>query len=170
MKNLRSWGIMLLTLALSLALAANFACADLLTSPSQVISLHGKVDTGGIINSFNQVLTDGTETPFTLPAGKVLMVTSLSARYYVKGKYTMQRLKLVNPNAETQGTFASYAATGTVVSGYTRGGTDWITVYPGFPIATNFAAVLLDYTEKTVITTSQLGVRLTGYLVDVPVN
>jgi hypothetical protein len=81
MKNLRFGRIMLLTLALMLGLAGNFAYADLLTNQNQVINLHGKVDTGGIINSFNQVLADGSEIPFTIPEGTNLMVTSVSARY-----------------------------------------------------------------------------------------
>jgi hypothetical protein len=173
MKNLRFWGIMLLTLALILGLAGNFAYADLLTSQSQVISLHGKVETGGIINSFNQVLADGTETPFTIPEGTNLMVTSVSARYYVKGKYTPLRLKLVNPNVPAEvpgGTFAAFGVEGIYSGGYTKGGNNYTGVYPGIRIGTNFAAVLMDLTEKTVITKSLLGVRIIGYLVDVPVN
>ena len=164
-------GRLIMALVVALIMAGHLpARADLVTSVTQVINLHGKTDTGGVVASFNQVGFDGTETPFSLPPGKVLMLTSVSARVLIPGKQVaIYRLKLL-PLSQNSKPFFSFG----VVVAYdaknkgTLGALQGENISPGIPIGSDFQAALFDATETNIITTAGLGIRLIGYLVDAP--
>jgi hypothetical protein len=167
----RSRLLMVLAIGLVTLGAANFAMADLVTSPSQVINLHGKSDTAdGIIAGFNQVNLDGSETPFTFPAGKILMVTRLQVRSVQakKGAVHMRCRLISTANNDnrffTTGLVGIYDSQSKSTLGNNLLGVD---ISPGIPIGADFGAVLVDSGEKVVVP-AFLRVRIIGYLVDVP--
>jgi len=167
---MKRWGF-IAVLALGLVMAATqFALADLVNSPDQVINLHGKTDSDGIVASFNLVQPDGSgEVPFTFPENKILMVTRVEARCIIPGKgATLYRLRIF-PSNNTEKPFFTFGVQ-TIYdskSKNTFGGIQGENINPGVPMGTAFTAKLYDFEEKNVVP-AFLRVRLIGYLVDAP--
>ncbi len=169
MKGLRFCLAMVLAVVLLVSASDKFAAADLLVTSDQLVNLSASTTTDtGIINSFQQVLPNGSTITFAIPAGKVFVVCRVQCgAINVPGNPL--GLKLILENKSTLKAYLKhgldnvYFDVGTNTTGGVIKGENF---YPGFPISKPFRARLADGADNQLA--GKLGVRIFGYLADIP--
>ena len=166
MKGLRFCLAMVLAVVLLISASDRFAAADLLVTSDQLVNLQGST-TNGTIPSFQQVLPDATTPVFTIPAGKVFVVTRVQGGGSAPGN--VLGLKIVLEKQATvkayfkQGMDSIWYDAGTNTTGGAIKGENY---YPGFPISNPFRARLLGPADTLLV--GKLNMRIFGYLADIP--
>jgi hypothetical protein len=129
---------------------------------SQIVNLRGSSTTGEMnFSSLLRVMPNGTEVPFTIPAGHVLLIT----RFYFDMKTTS-----TEPNANVRlDPFLSPAANGSgIVNGNSSGSMTFASGCPVGPRSSGSPAYLIRAVVPGVGTTisGALNVYITGFLLN----